>query len=1816
MSEVLLSWIRRRLGASLEFNMDTLGRHFFDGKLYFKLLLSYNIIHEETTKTLVTAHNSQTAMKNLNQLCFWLKLLGVNYTNKTIREISEGNPSACVTLLFALYVCLENKETWYFVTKKRAQQMVRQPGIDKFVVQAVSEKPPGAKPDVQEYGLSPYAMPLYKKREMVDGYRTKFYDIIRQCKQDSQWRREVLLRMEKQEAEKRAAALCGPRVDQGENEVCRTSKEITDFTSSLNQRKDEVIECSPQNYISLLKVIRRKEDANKELTAKMHTRLLKEVWAKILEDRQRKFDEEFAARLARQSEFEKQMCLRLGRIHRQNKVFVENKKALQRLAETYQESAQYFEDTYVVLAREEDEDAKTERLRVALLHRKLYAQKLRLKAEKHCKLCREIAQDLADYAVKIAEAKAERGEPVPKRVINEWKALFYKSLPIFLSEDEETILERSLRKQELTFLGEGEDAMEDMTEVRMSAESDSEDSDMRPYWSTTSVEEEEFVDYDFLIRLDLEAVEEVNEQNLHDYMYMLGPWRYEIWPELGSPNGEENVLGFVVHRLLEFKYPLPLPPDPPDLPAYSTKVVLNNANDKAFIEKLKMLLTKPAIAVIDAPTAVNYCVEEYVKYADPEEVKDFLAKREKATKKGSKKESSKKGKSKGESAFSKQTEKPPPEPNFKDIETQVPSFIDPGPPRIPTQAEILGQMAVEALNSGQPASDILLVKCLIEYLRSLENIDGWVLLNYPQVCSQIELLEFTLTSVVPSVVCSSAGSEVQMYINKELHIPVDKQLLNSRTSKLVPRTTLEPPKPVFFPYFSQYIELKSEKNVQKSEKEKKKKVQLKVPPSEDDLDDEEFDGPILMEDSTPESFYEGYGVYKSFVYKTFDLPTLIDLARAILGLGEVDFELRVPSEEIFGAEVLNLLKPKKDMKGSKNGDKKSSNKSGKTSPKSAKEKGSTKESKKKKKEKSDSPIEEVTPLVVEEMWPEEESVPEEVLTPVETSPPKPGDVNWTYSELPIDDQLQIILATIWESVESNYFDSLKQIFFMCRVQNSIVIPYRNYVRNVMEEIITRPDNRQEYVTEFQQFLNNVPDELRHKTRVKAELHCRVFELQERLNELSDAKKNLSESKRREFISHNWLASQLTILANVYICMLRVEADRFIDTLQLLYDYSLGCLGLVPDPRRLEKLEVRRLKRPTLETPDPSESTVSNKSKRLSKSQSGSLAKRGSKKSNAQDQARFSVMELLLNSDVDKDRQSSLHSAFSAVADHLAQQILTVSKLLREAATHVFKPAPEKVKKKKEDKKENSKKKRPEITAASAQEPPDPKQKLCDEWEKAVEDETYRVIFRVSLIVKRGLADMSEVQSIMQNNFHGFYNEIVNVYKRDMSNIAALCSLLRTAIEEETAICPQLILGTNKFRVDRNSLMFEVPPPPPPTPLQELSDDYFFTVVQLRNLLSTMKRVAPVGIAKEAFLDVLEDMTLFGRENGYPYTPKCWSQLSRQELRFLLDCAFGDALLIDWRDFIVFALNLPFPSVEQIVEAREKYLAKDADRNELITKADFEDVLLWFEKYFAETLEENLRNALIKQFLFDLYNVGDDTVNYTALLLAFCRDEDPIEGFGKALALASGTGVIMRRDMLFLIQEEMEEEMRHRESREVVDQTMLQLLTDVMQHALGVVVHEIEEGTLEETIEEEAEEEVPGEVGGMSGEELEAEEVKRFKVKWVAIVSYELVVTVLLSVMHFYALSAEHEDRQVAFERGLEEVFRTLGDSRGVHMFISGFALAESDFIADLLSRVYLFKSCDVVGIVNAILVRKYSADSSNFSSKLKSFRISLLQKET
>ena len=57
----------------------------------------------------------------------------------------------------------------------------------------------------------------------------------------------------------------------------------------------------------------------------------------------------------------------------------------------------------------------------------------------------------------------------------------------------------------------------------------------------------------------------------------------------------------------------------------------------------------------------------------------------------------------------------------------------------------LGKWTYEFLTLGQPISNELSTRILIEYLKEIGDVEGWALINYPNTYEQMAMLEKALT---------------------------------------------------------------------------------------------------------------------------------------------------------------------------------------------------------------------------------------------------------------------------------------------------------------------------------------------------------------------------------------------------------------------------------------------------------------------------------------------------------------------------------------------------------------------------------------------------------------------------------------------------------------------------------------------------------------------------------------------------------------------------------------------------------------------------------------------------------------------------------------------------------------------------------------------------------------------------------------------------------------------------------------------------------------------------------------------------------------
>lgn len=295
---------------------------------------------------------------------------------------------------------------------------------------------------------------------------------------------------------------------------------------------------------------------------------------------------------------------------------------------------------------------------------------------------------------------------------------------------------------------------------------------------------------------------------------------------------------------------------------------------------------------------------------------------------------------------------------------------------------------------------------------------------------------------------------------------------------------------------------------------------------------------------------------------------------------------------------------------------------------------------------------------------------------------------------------------------------------------------------------------------------------------------------------------------------------------------------------------------------------------------------------------------------------------------------------------------------------------------------------------------------------AFEQELKRVNYRLSLLKTRALADIASEMNQMFNLYGSLSHQIEDRLNFEKLAVKRLCTILTRCVEREERIQPTLMLEQSGFTVHPSLIMFPDDELPSTPPIEEPCPIEGFRVGQLGKLKDLLMGVAPLGIISErAFIYILADLiALIGFDvPGHSKLPQSWAKLTPPEIECLVERICGRSVGISWKDFILYNLEIRFPSMTEILIARQAFQNMDPDNSETISRENYDKFKFWFEAESPpETPYERLKLCLTRELILCLFEIAPDVIDYSGLLLSFCKDTDPRIGFAKAIALSLGT----------------------------------------------------------------------------------------------------------------------------------------------------------------------------------------------------------------
>ncbi|XP_041476082.1 sperm flagellar protein 2-like isoform X2 [Lytechinus variegatus] len=310
-----------------------------------------------------------------------------------------------------------------------------------------------------------------------------------------------------------------------------------------------------------------------------------------------------------------------------------------------------------------------------------------------------------------------------------------------------------------------------------------------------------------------------------------------------------------------------------------------------------------------------------------------------------------------------------------------------------------------------------------------------------------------------------------------------------------------------------------------------------------------------------------------------------------------------------------------------------------------------------------------------------------------------------------------------------------------------------------------------------------------------------------------------------------------------------------------------------------------------------------------------------------------------------------------------------------------------------------------------------KDRMKAEYVGAIGHEESSLKTRMELIKVHAIQVLQELKAKAEEAYKDMDNWLGARFIQEMDSINVVCQYLGECIEERAKIQPELVVFQDDFAINKLVKVYRTPSPPPrPDPI-ELAQADAFAVEQIINLQAQFIKSAPSGfISAKGFIDTLCDLTAL--THGMEALPDGWMNISIAQLETLAVQLSPDSEYIDWKTFLLQSCQ-PWlqPSQAQLLETLEEFKKADVLNSGTVTREQFEQVPLWYSYEQRAVSPEDPteprpynRTLYIQRLFFDIFadnNAIPPVLDYTNMLLYFSIDANYLNGFFRALSVASG-----------------------------------------------------------------------------------------------------------------------------------------------------------------------------------------------------------------
>ncbi|XP_048100360.1 sperm flagellar protein 2 isoform X3 [Alosa alosa] len=1667
MSDILCRWLNSELRLSKVVEQSTISKDFSNGYLIGEVLHKYELQNDFDQFSKSSSSNAK--LNNFTRMEPTLHLLGVPFDLALAKAVMQGQPGAATRLLYQLFILLQNKkkagltgtametmqpaatarlhrvendiytERLKMVVKREAEikmqlisqrfEMKAQDMYNKSVMADLVEdqKRRQEQEQLRLQDIEKLRLTRKKQQEIMSRILTASIQIpkpppnrtLKALERQRHQRKQVEAKnvhLEIAQFEKSIKRLCPPGLSDGEVAFdCSTdTAQVLHHTLS----PDEMIKANSE-YIQKIRQRLEEDTAAREQREKRRRRVLVEQLRAHEAQEEALREEQLVERLMRQSQQEKRLAVQLMQMRQQKEVLRQNRILRERQhQEQRQRDFQEALDREAALARQARLEQTEEAQKEIELHDRIAADRAQVRYRKHYDFCKEVLEQVVDLATKAGEYRLFTANLIPAKMMREWKELFFSGKPLY------------------------EQACVDPAPAEPTPEQ--------------------------LIELEKEAL--LNRQDYDEYVSMTGDW---AWPEEGdpkSPPSNNDILGHIVHRLQNIVNP-PKPGTPPPLfPCFLLKACVLGKVLSGKTTCLSKIAQVHGIHVLSATVLIQEALAafqagetEVVEKKECEAVEGIDSPNKDA-------DESERESEKEEALTSHEAATPGEDPKQKGTpEKEV-------TPQLSMRAQH-GAAVEKVLREGQAVPNELLVDIIVDAIRHVPAGCGWILDGFPVDVAQAKLLEKALSGSDPDKP-SGKSSKASLAVDK--NVPQEAPPSSKALDLVILMEVADDV--VLDRAAKQAIKEQSPAQV----KDDDQKPEGEVPTTQDDTTEQavrsssklNLKGKQLQhwitgfQDTWPklEEWFSGKQNVLVKVNAQADEVTVFKKVEQIIQdtiISTEKAEIAAQSESVssVAGPPLSTTTPAASSSAlAQEGltTQRPRSKSITQSPRAShsqieglKEKKSThsiegKDSRRQLSGKlSGSGLAPVRRLSVSSSFEHalgESSSPDSAV---------PGSDDWVYVDEPLPKEVSEYLVPYWDNVCDSYVTNVKAVMQNLRRERNLIIHHLHSVRDDFKQYLKRPDLKQEFVCQWQQDFNTIPDDMREDEETQAELHQRLDDLRERLWDICDRKKEEAEQERAALTEDGWLEDHAALLHNHFYSLMQVEVDRFQDTLRLLRDYYYSMRGTV-----LPEVPADFTCIPLLDIVEDEEGNAGEKSK---SSPPGSVtpdraSKSGGKKdSDGPEEKKTKIVPLIarrpLTADSAKQRGSSqadeklvndtYQAALTAVNNlmqaELQQQEVEESRdkqvLERERQLRMSQASAPATSAK--DKKKGggggggggggaAKKK----DSSPTQEPSPPpvldlqearkvaiRTKIRQEYLAALEHEDCAVKQRLKLIKRQAVETIQSLQTRADHTFRTLEDWLGARFLAEMGSIDQLAEVARHHIESATKVPHELMLVCTDFFVDGDLRVLPSPSPPPRPPAQEVPVDTTLTILQLQAFHSQLLKVAPSGmLSSNEFSEILKELTLMNMgDNDLPDT---WMNISESQILDLVTVLSQDSEMLDWRLFLLSAaLPWPMPTKQLLLQVLNRFRAADPQHTGFITEDQYLQIELWFTNDDTLAIPDDPseplpydRLANLKKFFFTLFAEPDSPaarLDYMDMLLYLAAHRDAVQGFVRALSLVTG-----------------------------------------------------------------------------------------------------------------------------------------------------------------------------------------------------------------